>query len=163
MKKMLLLSIAVVCCLNLFAQGTDIPNVTLKDMNGKDYNLNQLNNAEKPVVLSFWATWCGPCLKELDAISQVYADWQDETGVEIIAISVDDSRTVRRVKPLVNGKAWDYTILLDENQDVKRRMNVGHPPHTFVVYKGKIVYQHTGYSPGAENKLFEEIKKCINN
>lgn len=153
--------IAFVCfSLSVSAQ-SKLPNVTLKDLKGKSVNIAQYGKSDKPVIVSFWATWCGPCLKELEAINKVYDKWQKETGVELVAVSIDDSRTRSRVKPLVNGKAWDYTILLDENQELKRAMNVINPPYTIVVYKGQIVYSHTGYTPGTENELYKELKKAI--
>ena len=161
MKKIALLLITVMSLCSLFAQSTDIPSVTLKDLNGKDYNINK-NCSEKLVIITFWATWCSPCLKELAALDELYADWKAETGVEIIAVSVDDARTAKRVKPVVSGKAWDFTILMDTNQDLKRKMNVGHPPYTFLIYQGKIVYQHSGYTEGSEKQLYEELKKYSN-
>src|SRR5690606_3993477 len=90
-----------------------LPSVTLKDLNGKSVNMASYNNADKPIIVSFWATWCGPCLKELAAIKEVYPKWQKETGVELIAVSIDDSRTKARVKPQVKGKSWTYKVLLD--------------------------------------------------
>jgi len=163
MKKVILSLFFAMSIFEHSAQSTAMPAIMLKDIDGKKYNLNQVNSMEKPVVLCFWATWCSPCLQELDALKEVYSDWQAETGVEIIAVSIDDARTVKRVKPLVNGKGWDFVILLDENQDLKRKMNVTNPPHTFVIYKGKIVYQHTNYTPGSENKLYEKIKEALKN
>lgn len=138
---------------------TELPDVTVKTLSGKDFNIQSLEEKEHPIILSFWATWCGPCIKELNAISDMYIDWQDETGVELYAVSIDDARTARRVKPMVNGNAWDYEVLIDENQDLKRRMNVINIPYVFIIYKGEIVYRHTSYTPGAENELYEEIKK----
>ena len=161
MKKIILLLAIVFSVSTIYAQNSDIPNITLKDLNGKDYKISE-KNSDNLIVITFWATWCGPCLKEMAALSDVYDDWKEETGVEIIAVSVDDSRTVKRVRPLINGKSWDFTFLLDENQDLKRKMNVANPPHLFLINKGKIVYQHSGYTPGAEDKLYEEIKKYAN-
>lgn len=159
--KRLLTVFAFVCfSLAVTAQGK-LPNVTLKDLNGKSVNIAQYGQSDKPVIISFWATWCGPCLKELEAINKVYDKWKSETGVELVAVSIDDSRTRARVKPLVNGKSWDYTILLDENQALKRAMNVVNPPYTIIVHKGKIVYTHSGYTPGAENDLYKELKKAV--
>lgn len=140
------------------SQQKELPNVQLKDLDGKTVNVADYNNADKPIIVSFWATWCGPCLKELNAIKDVYQDWQDETGVELIAVSVDDAKSVKRVKPLVNGKGWDYKVLLDDNHELKRAMNVANVPFTAVVYKGKIVYKHTSYTPGAEKELFKQVK-----
>ncbi|MCT4664685.1 MAG: TlpA family protein disulfide reductase [Flavobacteriales bacterium] len=138
-----------------------LPSVDIKDMNGKTVNTASLVS-DKPVVISFWATWCKPCQRELDAINEMYEEWNEETGVELYAISIDDARAASRVKPLVNGKAWEFNVLLDKNQDFKRAMNVGSIPHTFVVNsKGEIVYSHNGYSDGDEDELVEEVEKLL--
>lgn len=140
-----------------------IPALDLKDMDGKTINTSAFNNNGKPMVLDFWATWCKPCVNELNAINEVYADWQKETGVKIIAISVDDARTMSNVKPFVNGKGWEYDVYVDPNGDLKRALNIGMVPYTFLVNgKGEIVNVHTGYAPGDENKLYEEIKNLVN-
>lgn len=149
----------VIC--NVSAQQKDLPAVTLMDLEGKKVDFASFANEEKPIIVSFWATWCGPCLKELAAINDVYSDWQKETGVKLIAVSIDDAKSVKRVKPLVNGKGWDYTVLLDTNHDLKRAMNVVNVPFTAVVYKGKIVFKHTSYTPGAEKELIKQVKALI--
>jgi len=144
--------------LSIVSAQSSLPNLSLKDLNGKSINLSDISK-DKTVVVSLWATWCVPCKNELDAISDVYEDWQDETDVTLYAISVDDSRTVKRVKPLVNGKDWDYEILLDTNNELKRALGAATVPLTLIVKNGKIVYRHSGYTPGAEDDLYEEIKK----
>ena len=144
----------------LFAQ--NIPSITLKNLNGKSINVQKLSKSKNIKVLAFWATWCVPCINELDAISEVYEDWQDETNVELIAISTDDSRTKKRIRPLVNGKDWEYEILLDDNQDLKRALNISVLPHLLVVKNGKIVYRKTSYTPGSEDELYEIIQKYAN-
>lgn len=137
-----------------------IPVVDLKSMEGKTVSTSTFNNEGKPFVLDFWATWCKPCVNELTAIHESYADWQKETGVKIYAVSVDDARTMSNVKPFVNGKGWEYEVYIDPNGDLKRALNIGMVPYTFVVNgKGEIVSVHTGYAPGDENTLYEEIKK----
>ncbi|HLV70429.1 MAG TPA: redoxin domain-containing protein [Xanthomarina sp.] len=97
-------------------------------------------------------------MKELKAIKEVYGEWQKELGVELVAVSIDDSRTRNRVKPQVNGAGWDYTILLDENHELKRAMNVANIPYTIIMYKGKVMFKHSNYTPGIENKIYEELK-----
>ena len=157
MKKILVLSIMAICALAMSAQ---LPNVKLQDINGKTVQTGAISNDGKPVIISFWATWCKPCLRELKAIHEVYADWQDETGVKIFAVTIDDSRSTPRIKPFVEGKGWEFDVLLDVNKDLARAMNVSNPPHTFLFDgNGKMVYQHTGYFEGAEEELYEEILK----
>ena len=140
----------------------ELPNIELKTMDGKSFNSQELAKDDRVTIISLWATWCVPCLKELDAINEIYFDWQAETDVELFAVSVDDSRTVNRVKPLINGKGWDYTILLDTNNDFKRALGAATVPLTLLVKDNKIVYRHSGYSPGAEYELYEKIKEFSN-
>ena len=136
-----------------------ISAVKITDMKGKAVNTAELG-LKGPVVFSFWATWCAPCKKELNTIHDLYADWQEETGVTLVAVSIDDEKTKSQVPVYVNGKAWDYIVLMDPNGDFKRAMGVNNVPHTFLVDKeGNIVYSHNNYAPGDEEKLYQEIKK----
>ncbi len=140
-----------------------IPNAIVKGLDGKSYNTNDFTNEGKPIVINFWATWCAPCKRELNAIADLYDDWQEETGVKLIAISIDDARSKARVLPYVNGSSWDYEIYIDENQDFKRAMGVNNVPHTFLVDgKGNIVWQHNNYADGDENELFKMITRYAN-
>jgi peroxiredoxin len=137
-----------------------IPSVSLKTLDGKNFNTNQISNDGKPIILSFWALWCKPCQKELDAFNELYAEWQKETGVKIYAVSIDDSRSTAKVLPLVDGKSWEFEVLLDPNSDFKRAMNVNMIPHTFLLDgNGNIVSQHTSYFEGSELELYKEVKK----
>lgn len=140
----------------------DLPDVKLTTLSGETTTMKSEAAGSNVKIISLWATWCVPCLKELDAINDVYDFWKDETDVELIAVSVDDSRTVKRVKPLINGKAWDYKILLDTNNDLKRALGAATVPLTLVVKDNKIVYRHSGYNPGAENELYEKVQKYAN-
>ncbi len=157
MKKIAFLFAILLTC-NAFAQ-EELPNVTIQTMDGSDTTITEVTAKDNVVIVSLWATWCVPCIKELDAISDLYDEWQDETGVELIAVSVDDSRTVKRVKPLINGKGWDYDILLDTNNDLKRALGAATVPLTILIKDNKIVYRHSGYSPGAEMELYEKVKE----
>jgi cytochrome c biogenesis protein CcmG, thiol:disulfide interchange protein DsbE len=136
-----------------------LPSVKLKTVKGLPYSSDSITNHGKPVIISFWATWCKPCVRELTTIADVYDDWVEETGVKLYAISIDDSRSMTLVAPLVNGKGWEYAVLLDPNSDFKRAMNVGLIPHTFLLNgKGEVVYQHTSFAEGDELKLIEMIR-----
>jgi peroxiredoxin len=136
-----------------------LPNVKLKNLKGELVNSN-LDFQKKDVVYvySFWATWCAPCVQELDAISEVYGNWKQKINIELIAVSVDDSRTEKRVKPMVNGKGWEYIVLLDTNQEFKRSLSIANVPYTVVVKNNKIVYVQNGHSPGGESEFFEKLK-----
>jgi cytochrome c biogenesis protein CcmG, thiol:disulfide interchange protein DsbE len=142
------------------ASGRPIPKVDIKDIEGNPFNTSGINNNGKPIIISFWATWCKPCIKELTTIADVYDDWVTETGVKLYAVSIDDPRSTNQVRPLANGKNWEYTVLLDPNGDFKRAMNVGPIPHTFLIDStGQIVWQHTSFSEGAELELIDLVRK----
>ncbi len=161
MKKLAI--IAVLFSLFSFSFSGDlgkIPAVTLKKLDGTKISSSTFTNNGKPIIISFWATWCKPCKKELDAISETYVDLVNETGVKLIAISIDDARSSGKVVTDVKMKGWEYEVYLDENQDFKRAMNVNNVPHTFLVDgTGHIVWSHNSYTEGDEEKLFENVKK----
>lgn len=138
----------------------EVPAIQIKDMQGNLVNASTFENEGKPIVLSFWATWCKPCVRELNAINDMYYDWQDETGVKVIAISIDDTRQSAKVRPFVTGQGWEYEVYLDENSELRRALNVNNIPHTFLLDgEGKIVWQHNGYLPGDEDHLYELVQQ----
>ena len=140
----------------------DLPSVQLKDMNGNAINTAELSNDGKPFVISFWATWCKPCQRELKAIHEVYADWQDETGMKLIVVSIDEAQNAERVKTTIDGRGWEYEVILDPNGEFKRQMGVQNPPHTFIVdANGNIVWNHQGYTDGCEEEIIEKIRELI--
>ncbi|MFD2601631.1 TlpA family protein disulfide reductase [Flavobacterium suzhouense] len=157
MKKLALLFLFLT--VSAYAQ-KEMPSVTLKSLDNKTLSVkNDFAEKDKLYVFCFWATWCAPCINELDAINENYATWTKELNMEVIAVSIDDTRTQKRVKPLLNGKKWPYTVLLDTNQDLKRALGVANPPYTVVVKNKKIVYIHNGYSQGAEKELYNKLKQ----
>ncbi len=138
----------------------ELPSVLLKDVNGNTVNTAELSNDGKPMVISFWATWCKPCKRELKAISEVYPDWQDETRVKLVAVSIDEAQNAAKVKPLVDGMNWEYEVLLDPNGEFKRQMGVSDVPHAFIVDgQGNVVWSHKGYVDGGEEEIIEELRK----
>ena len=133
-----------------------IPNITLKTVNGVKVQSNEFLNQDRFTIISFWATWCIPCINELDAINELYPLWKDK-NIDVVAISTDDARSKKRVRPLVSGKNWVFEIYSDTNQEFKRALNVGGIPHTIIAYGSKIIYRRIGYSPGEEKDLFNII------
>lgn len=156
--------LVLVCflCYNAAFSQTTIPNITLNTLNGKSVKIQDEISKDKITILSFWASWCVPCINELDAISEVYEDWQEDFNMELIAISTDDARTQKRIRPMVNGKGWPYKILLDKNQELKRALNISTIPQIIILKDSKIIYIHSGYSPGVEDEFYEIIKENSN-
>lgn len=156
MKKLVLLFLFI--SFNIIAQKS-LPDLSLNSTDGKQVSLkNDFSEKDKLYVFSFWATWCGPCINELDELNDLQVDWKKTVNFEIIAVSTDDARTQKRVKPLVNGKGWTYKIILDLNQDFKRALSIANIPYTVVVKNNQIVHIQNGYVPGNELELFEKLK-----
>ena len=135
--------------------------VVLRTIDGKPCDVGELVKEGHVTVISFFATWCKPCLRELTSINDDYDEWQD-AGVSFVAVSIDTAQDSEKVCPLVQGNAWDFTVLLDPEGELKRQLQVQTVPHTVVFDKhGKIVETHTGYTDGDEKRLFSMAKGMV--
>jgi thiol-disulfide isomerase/thioredoxin len=156
--KNLLIALFFFTGITAFSQ-KQMPNISLSDIDGKKFSVtSDFMEKDKIYIFSFWATWCTPCINELDEMNDMQEDWKKNLPIEIIAVATDDSRTQKRIKPLVNGKGWEYKILLDSNQELKRALGIVNIPYTVVVKNGVIVHIQNGYVPGSENELFQKLK-----
>jgi peroxiredoxin len=136
-----------------------LPNITISDLQGKPVNIQEFASDGRVTIISFWATWCAPCKRELDAISELYPEWTEEYNTRLIAITIDNARALTQVKPLIQEKGWDFDVLVDSKQELQQALNFQAIPQTFVIDKdGNIVYQHEGYTPGDEYELEKIIK-----
>jgi peroxiredoxin len=163
MKKSLLILITLIVGVAMQSKA-QLPSVALKDINGKAINTAKLSNDGKPFIITFFAKWCKPCNRELNAISEVYEEWQEETGVKVFAVSIDQAQDALKVKPFVDGNGWEFHVLLDPNGAFKRALGVNLIPHAIVCDgNGKIVESHSGYTEGAEEQLIEKVREVLKN
>jgi peroxiredoxin len=139
-----------------------LPAITLKTIDGKAVRCDTLKNGGKPFIVDFFATWCKPCNRELDAIAEVYDDWRKETGVTLFAVSIDQGQNINKVKPLVDNHGWNYEVLLDPNGELARAFGVHSIPYVLVLDgEGKIVDKHNGYTDGAEEELINKVRELL--
>lgn len=159
MKYLLLLTFSLFA-LSLKAQ-KKLPSVEVKTLDGKIVNIQDYTSGSPLTILSFWASWCSNCKKELNAIAEYYPDWQADFNLQLVAVTIDDQRTLPKAKPIVSTSGWEYVILSDVKQELMKALNFQAIPQTFVVdQKGNIIYEHTGYSPGTEFDLEDFLKEA---
>ena len=137
-----------------------IPSTSITDINGQKIKTAELSNNGKPFIISFWATWCKPCINEFNAIGKVYADWQKETGVKLIAVSIDHASSSQNILPMMKSNAWDYEVLFDPDQVFSKALQVTVIPATLLIDgKGEIIWQHTSFHEGDEIDLIERVRR----
>lgn len=157
--QLLTFTAAILFSANVLAQKA-LPSVDVKTLDGQTKNITSVCGDNDFTIISFWATWCSPCKRELDAVADLYPDWQADYNVELVAVTIDNARNLTKVGPMVETKGWEYTILSDAKEDLKRAMSVQTVPHTFLVDKEcNIIWTHTGYSPGDEYGLEDVLKE----
>ncbi len=157
--KRLLTLLLLAASISSYAQ---LPAITLKTLDGQPVRVDTLSNGGRPIIIDFFATWCKPCNRELKAIHEVYDDWVEETGVKLIAISIDQAQNAGKVKPMVDSYGWDYDILLDTNSDLTRALGVQMIPFVLILDgKGQVVYKHNGYVDGAEEELIAKVRELV--
>lgn len=149
----------VILCSFLSVSAQEVPSINIKKTDGSTISTDSIHNDGKPMIISFWATWCKPCVKELTAIAEVYEEWQ-EKGIKLVAISIDDQRTFNNVAPFVNGKDWPFEVYCDPNGDFKRALGVNMVPHTFIIDENrKVFWQHTSFAEGGELEMIDIIEE----
>ena len=157
---MKLLLYSALLAVGFLAEAQPLPQIEVQTLGGTKVPIASLHQTGKPTIISFWATWCKPCINELNSLAERYDELQEELGVTLVAVSIDDSRTSPKVGPFVAGQGWDYTVVLDPNSDLRRAMGVNNVPHTFLLNgAGEIVWQVNKYVPGEEEVLISEIRK----
>lgn len=141
---------------------TEIPSVTIKTLDGKSINSKSLITNGEPTLLVFWATCCAPCKNELSTISNVYTQWKNETGINIVAVSVDLPKYANGVAPFVTNNNWDFDVYLDIERNLMHKMNAASTPHSFLINKeGDIVWDKQGFISGDEKNILKKIKESI--
>ena len=156
------LTFALALALIALSANAQLPSVQLKTLDGQAVNAAEFNNDGKPFVISFFATWCKPCNRELKAIHEVYPDWQEETGMRLIAISIDEAQNANKVKPLVDAEGWEYQVLLDSNSELTRTLGIQSIPHVLIFDgEGKMVDSRSGYTDGSEEHIIEKIRELV--
>ncbi len=147
----------MVCTSFMATAQKSLPDLLVTNLEGEKTNINELSK-EKVIIMSFWATWCEPCLKELNALNDNQTLIEQDLNARLISVSIDDSRTFSRIKPLIHGNLWTFEVVTDVNQEIKRKLNILNIPHTLLIYQNKIVHETTGYIIGDETFLFEKIR-----
>lgn len=161
MKKILIFICAAMTAAAASAQ--QFPDVKVENAEGKTVSTRSLTG-RKPLIVSFWSLACKPCIQELNAINDALDEWREEADFDVVAVSVDNVRLKAPAKAKAEASGWDFVCIYDENQDLKRALNVTLTPNSFVVdADGRIVFSHVGYTPGSEELLFDKVKELAKN
>ena len=158
MKKFLAVCVSILAAAAVCSAQDISPNIAVKDLSGTSALMKDVLKGDV-VIVSFWATWGKPCQNELDALAEIEDSWADR--LRVVAISIDDARSVARVRSTVKAKMWPYEVYTDENSELAKSLNISSIPFVMIVADGKTVYSHTGYTPGSERLLVEKALSFI--
>lgn len=161
MKKLLLAAAFSLASVAAMAQASSLPNTTVKNMaTGSKVAFNSAFKPGRVTMVSFWATWCVPCKKEIKNVRAKLAEWKQQADFDYMTVSIDESRAEGLVRSYAVSQGWDFPYFIDPNSDLKRSLNFQNVPFTMIVDKdGKVAYMHSGYEEGSENEVFKKIQE----
>lgn len=139
---------------------TEVPNAAVTTFEGTEVQLDEYLKSDKIKIVSLWATWCGPCRQELAALHKVYPSWKKDLNVEIIAVTLDNKRMVKKAKEMADTNGWDYTFFVDSKGELSSKLGIKGIPYSLLIdQKGKVVSVSEGYYSGYEKELEGKIRK----
>jgi len=142
---------------NALSLGQAAPDFTLKSMAGK--NLNLAEQRGNIIVINFWASWCGPCRKEMPVLQKFYDKYQD-LGVSVWGVNVEQENQAGR--DFLADLDLKFPILFDDTNTISAKYQVEAMPTTVIIDRdGLVRYAFQGYKPGYEKKYAKAIKKLI--
>jgi len=151
------------CCLSAFAEEkktSKAPLFSLKTMNGENYELSQ-NLGKGPIIINFWATWCGPCIMEMKNMKKIFEKYSPQ-GLQMLSIAIDDNKTQPQIPEVIRSYQFPYTMLLDGNKDIYKELHVTNVPQLFILdARGMIVYNHLGYRKGDEKNVEKIVSGLV--
>lgn len=140
------------------------PSHKVTDINGKIRDLKSYAPDSGVVLFVFWKTCCPNNVTMINELQEVWLDYNDtDKPVKIVLVSVDDQRSVSRVKPIVSTNGWEFDVIIDKNMDMARMYHINIPPQWIVcdtegniIYRSKITNGYLG-----SGMYFEEIVQLI--
>ena len=154
---------SVALCLLFFYCGrlpaqNELDSVSLKPLKGASIRYASLVKNDSIVLICFWSSSSEPSLNALNAINKQFESWTHRAKFRMLAVCVDEGRDLGRVRPLVNSLGWVFDVFIDINGDLRKNLKSVNLPQAFILFKGDVVYQQSGFGPGSEDFLIRKIQ-----
>lgn len=163
-KSLLLLSLFLVIILFHSTVNAQVySDFTLPDLDNNDITLSKYLD-KGPVIISFWATWCGPCKEELKRMQPIYEKYKDK-GFTYLAINCDNQKSISKVKSYITSNNYTFPVVLDFEKKVFEAYGGREDdmPYYVIISKDKqILSSHLGFKTGDEQEIENEIKSALN-
>jgi len=137
-----------------------LPDLSIRLLDGKRVRLSALLE-EGPLLVSFWATWCAPCKKEMIFLEEFHQKY-NENSFRVLAISTDSPKSMSKVKSYIRAKKHTFLVGIDPNQEIAKKMNALLMPTTLILNKDrKVSWYHQGFIPGDEKEIEAQIRAVL--
>lgn len=139
------------------ATGSAAPDFTLRTLDGSNMRLQEQRG--KVVLVNFWATWCGPCRKEMPHLNRI-ADKYRASGLVMLGVNVDDD--VRNAADVAGKLGVKFPVLLDTDKKVSKLYDLATMPSTLVIDRnGRVRFLHRGYQDGYEDAYEKQVRELL--
>ncbi len=134
------------------------PDFTVYDLEGNDVDLSDFRG--KPVVLNFWASWCGPCKGEMPDFQKIYEEYKDEVVFMMVNLTDGSQETVETASAFIESTGYTFPVYYDNDLEAAYAYVVNSVPRTyFITADGQLVAQ--AKTAIGEDVLLKGISKIL--
>jgi cytochrome c biogenesis protein CcmG/thiol:disulfide interchange protein DsbE len=155
--RLIAISCIIFLCSVVEAQSS-LPTAQIKTLRGAIIPFSSAIQKDSLILVCFWSTTSDMSIDELNAINSKFEKWKEGLSFKLMAVAVDEGKTVSRVRGMVNANDWKFDVYIDINGELRNALKSSNLPQAIIIKNNKVIYQQSGYEQGTEDYLYKRMR-----